>query len=444
MLAEERQLAHVPLETRDGPTKSRKSYLCWIDFAYFEQLVPVFALFAISMVAYPYICYYFSESKLCTSRKTIPIHISDELTSLNVDLSFNHLFNFRQFLDIQVAFLSDGTASRDDFSYSISYEVRLLDRLFLVSSSTGRVAAKTRFRKGQTESDPLPFLYVPINSTFNVMDILAVVRSEADLTGMTVIWTSADSRTYTSLTIAFATLFAVAGATYTSFCFTFKYFLFPDTIFSMMIFAFSVAVLNPLLYVFNVDIQYATVFLAAFLIAVKSHFLFAMRALKHGDNAPTTDAFFCVFMLVYGFAGALTAIAVENRVLAQSGISPWEYARMGLHVVYCVIAFVCHEVAARRDDGAHVLKERALMVMILFVMVGEAFADIVLPLLDIAQDSIYGDVMKATAAYGYFTVFSLFFKRKISELGLNPFLPFSMLAPPMDEAQNDAGRLLDE
>jgi hypothetical protein len=207
------------------------------------------------LIAYPDICYYFSESKLCTSRKTIPIHISDERTSLNVDLSFNHLINFKQFFDVQAAFLGDGTASHDDFSYSIRYKIKLLDHLFLVNSSTGRISAKTRFRKGQIETDPFPFLYVPINRTFNVIEILTVVRSEADLTGMNVIWTSADSRTDTSLTIAFGTLFAVASTTYTSFCFTFEYFWFPDTIFSMLIFGFSVAVLNTPLYLFNVEIH---------------------------------------------------------------------------------------------------------------------------------------------------------------------------------------------
>jgi hypothetical protein len=52
--------------------------------------------------------------------------------------------------------------------------------------------------------------------------------------------------------------------------------------------------------------------------------------------------------------------------------------------------------------------------------------------------------MKATAAYGYFTVFSLFFKRKVSALGINPFFPFSMLTPPVGDEQNDTGGLLDE
>jgi hypothetical protein len=157
-----------------------------------------------------------------------------------------------------------------------------------------------------------------------------------------------------------------------------------------------------------------------------------------------TDAFFCAFVFFYALVGGLTTTAVKNRVLTRLGISPSEDVRMGFHAVHCVIAFVYHEIAAQRDDGAHILKKRALMVMVLFVMVGEAIADIVLPLLDIAQDSIYGDVMKATAAYGYFTLFSLFSKRKISELGLNRFQPFMWLTAPVDDKQNDTGGLFDE
>jgi hypothetical protein len=73
-----------------------------------------------------------------------------------------------------------------------------------------------------------------------------------------------------------------------------------------------------------------------------------------------------------------------------------------------------------KDDGEHVLRGRVLLLMFGFLVVPEFVGDAILPSVDVLQETVFGDVLKAVAAYGYLAAFSLFFKRKVGLIGVDP------------------------
>lgn len=401
-------LQSVPFETAE-PAKPKRTFQLWLDFAYFEQVLPFFVIWLSLLIVLPFLCALATDPKISTTRQVIPLQLSSPDISLNIDLSFNHLFRFKKFLHVEAAFLRESTAAAADFSFLLDSRLVFLDRLHAVGTSPVQIRSQSHFPADSIESEPIHICFTPINTSFNVLDVRAELTCASPVTGLAVAWTTADPRTYTCLTAVFAGLFALAGFCYQSYCVTFVYFLHPENIVSMLVFGASGAAVNPLLYLLNIDIQFTQFFFPLFLAAVKFHFVFACAQLR--GSLPGVGS--ALFLLLCTACDAWATVQAENRALSGSAISWAEYGRMALHLVFAAFAGVCHSRAVAGDDDAHVLRCRVLLVMIGFAVIPLFVSDMGLPLLNIAQDTIYGDVLKAVAAYGYFIAFSLFFRRNV-------------------------------
>jgi hypothetical protein len=261
---------------------------------------------------------------------------------------------------------------------------------------------------------------VPINRSFNVLDVNCEITAGGAVSGMDLVWVMANARTYQCLEVAYVGLAGIAFLFYLSYCLTFVWFLYPENVVSMILFCASGVALNPLLYVFNIDIEYANAFFPFFVAAVKFHFIFGCNRLHGGGEDRTARGLFALFLGVYTSVDVAASIVSENKALSGGGIGWIELTRMAFHGAFAGIALVYHHVSVDRDDGDHLLRGRVLFVMYVFAAIPEFIADAVLPLADVAQGTIYGDVLKAVAMYGYFCAFSLFFKRKVGPIGIDP------------------------
>jgi hypothetical protein len=210
---------------------------------------------------------------------------------------------------------------------------------------------------------------------------------------------------------------------YHSYCITFKWFLYTDNISSFLLIMASWATVNPLLYIFNVDVQYLGCFIPLFLLVVKIHVMYKFREMQAVDDGRKANILFFVFMAVYFIVDEYANVAHENRVLRSWSIADAEYVRMAFHIVYIVIIVLYYVRVMGRDDGEHVLKGRTLLGMISLVIVSDLIADVILPVWDMAQDSIYGDLLKVVSGQEYFVAFALFFKRKLARYDIDPFMP---------------------
>jgi hypothetical protein len=83
--------------------------------------------------------------------------------------------------------------------------------------------------------------------------------------------------------------------------------------------------------------------------------------------------------------------------------------------------------------------------MFAFVAIPEFITGAILPIADAVQETIYSDILKATAAYGYLCTFSLFFKRKIGAIGIHPDSALFRIEDlaELSEQDNSLGRVTD-
>jgi hypothetical protein len=413
-------LNDVPFESATPDKPQTRTYPLWIDSAYFEQVIPVFSIWLIILVIYPFFCYLFTDPKFFVARKEIPFRTTDPETTLNVDLSFNNLWRYKRFLNAHISFLRESLARDADFSFSIGYKLLRLDRLHLSGSSVGHFRSKVHFYRGEAESNTIPFLFIPINRSFNVIDVRAELKVSTPTTGIALEWAMANSRTYTCLSVGFASLFVFGFLIYQSYCLTFVWFLHPENLVSMLLFVTSLMSVNPLPYLFNIDIELIHVFFPLFLSAVKFHFIFGCNRLHCTTEERSTSIVFAVFLAVDTILNVFATISAEERAIEGGSIGSVEFARMVFHAAFAGIGIAYHRVCMNRDDGEHLLRGRTLLMMFAFVAVPEFIADAIFPIADAVQETIYGDVLKAVAAYGYLCAFSLFFKRKIGAIGINP------------------------
>jgi hypothetical protein len=125
----------------------------------------------------------------------------------------------------------------------------------------------------------------------------------------------ANSRIYACLSGGFAGLCAFSFLVYQSCCLTFTWFLHPENLLSMLIFVTSLISVNPLPYVFNVDIELINLFFPLVLAAVKFHFIFGCNGLQCTGEERSTAVAFALFLGVYTILNVFATVFAEQRVI---------------------------------------------------------------------------------------------------------------------------------
>ena len=413
------KLADVAYEEDPKIQKKRAMFDYWIDYAHVEQVIPVFVAIIAIVLIFPAVFSSITETKIYTASQLVPLTFESQDTSLNVDLSFSQLMPYKKFIDVKASFVRESIDKVCNVHASINYKVNLLRRLRTVGEATGKVAELLTFESGEGETRQVSLFLAATNRSYDVLDFLATVQSDStDVKGMRVSWTTANQKTYQFLAYGMTSLLALSVACYHSYAITFKWFLYLDNIMSMVLIGTAGAAVNPLIYVFNIDIQFVNVFLAVFLAWVKFHALYKFREVKVEDDGLNVNAAVCGFMCVYLLMNCYASIAHENRVILGLSMQPAEVVRMLLHIIYAAILYFYVWKVKQADEGAHELRVNSLVTSITIVVVTEAIADIVLPILGIAQENIVCDLLKGAAANGYVMAFSMFFKRKLKKYGI--------------------------
>ena len=433
------RLADVVYEEDPSIRKKRSLFEYWIDYAHVEQVIPMFVVIISLVLLFPAVFSTISDTKTHTWSRLVPLSFDSPDTSLNVDLSFDQLSPYKKFIDVKASFVRESIDKAKDTSVSINYKVKLLDRLTTTGTTKGSIKESLTFESGEGETSPVSLIIAGTNRSYNVMDFLATVQCDnTDVQGMRVMWTTADQKTYQFLTYGMLSLLGLAAVCFHSYAITFTYFLYLENIMSMVLFGAAVAAVNPLLYVFNIDIQFVNVFLEIFLIVTKFHALYKFREVKVVDDGVGPNTAVCVFMLMYMSVCCYASIAHENSVILGLPMQISEFMRMLFHILFGVLCYYFIWRVKLADEGAHELRVNALVTMVTIVIATEAVSDIVLPILGIAQDTLVCDLLKATCAYGYVMGFSMFFKRKLKRYGINPFDMGFMLDEREEEGSGGA------
>jgi hypothetical protein len=438
MLNCEAPLSPVPIEVSPRIQKERKKLKYWVDFANPSQVVGISCALAVLMLGLHWAYYFYMDGKIITESRAIPLRFDPISRVARFDMGIHNLCRFKKFLEIRGALVrSRGNKKEEEATGSMTFVSKLYRDLLPIDQSRRKLDISVQFKEDGAQSSSFAILDIRLNRSFNVIDILAELKLDSSFTHIRITWKSMNPRTYTSRFFAYVGLAAMAGICYFTYCITFSYFLYADCIWSMVIFGLSWVSSNPFIFLLDWDAQFSSILIPVFLLIVRAHIIFKLKELRAVSDSFFAIATFLVLMIAYLYIDLLATVIHEGDDSVHT-LDTWEVLRMVADLIYGVFAVGFAIRANDVDETAHTTRFQALLGMLMMILLGMLFGDVLIPWSGFWRGSVVPDLIRSASGCAYFAGFCLFFKRYKGKYRFNPFALFKLEnSDNVDDVLND-------